>query len=266
MRVRGFVQDDAHIFCREDQVQTEVTDFIDVLSAVYRDFGFDEMIIRLSTRPEQRVGSDEVWDRAEAALAEALDFKALDWQTLPGEGAFYGPKIEFSLKDCLGRVWQCGTMQVDFSMPGRLDAQYVAEDGSRQAPVMLHRAMLGSFERFIGILIEHYAGEFPVWLAPVQAMVINITDSQAGYVNEVTAALKTEGIRVESDLRNEKVGFKIREHAMQKIPYLLVVGDREREAGQVAVRTRSGEDLGAMTLAAFLERLRKDEEKKGRMV
>ncbi|MDC1299529.1 threonine--tRNA ligase, partial [Pseudomonadales bacterium] len=266
MRVRGFVQDDAHIFCREDQVQTEVTDFIDVLSAVYRDFGFDEMIIRLSTRPEQRVGSDEVWDRAEAALAEALDFKALDWQTLPGEGAFYGPKIEFSLKDCLGRVWQCGTMQVDFSMPGRLEAQYVAEDGSRQAPVMLHRAMLGSFERFIGILIEHYAGEFPVWLAPVQAMVINITDSQAGYVNEVTAALKTEGIRVESDLRNEKVGFKIREHAMQKIPYLLVVGDREREAGQVAVRTRSGEDLGAMTLSAFLERLRKDEEKKGRMV
>jgi threonyl-tRNA synthetase len=266
MRVRGFVQDDAHIFCREDQVQKEVTDFIDVLSAVYRDFGFDEMIIRLSTRPEQRVGSDEVWDRAEAALAEALDFKALDWQTLPGEGAFYGPKIEFSLKDCLGRVWQCGTMQVDFSMPGRLEAQYVAEDGSRQAPVMLHRAMLGSFERFIGILIEHYAGEFPVWLAPVQAMVINITDSQAGYVNEVTAALKTEGIRVESDLRNEKVGFKIREHAMQKIPYLLVVGDREREAGQVAVRTRSGEDLGAMTLSAFLERLRKDEEKKGRMV
>ena len=233
MRVRGFVQDDAHIFCREDQVQKEVTDFIDVLSAVYRDFGFDEMIIRLSTRPEQRVGSDEVWDRAEAALAEALDFKALDWQTLPGEGAFYGPKIEFSLKDCLGRVWQCGTMQVDFSMPGRLDAQYVAEDGSRQIPVMLHRAMLGSFERFIGILIEHYAGEFPVWLAPVQAMVINITDSQAGYVDEVTAALKAVGIRVESDLRNEKVGFKIREHAMQKIPYLLVVGDREREAGRL---------------------------------
>ena len=266
MRVRGFVQDDAHIFCREDQVQKEVTDFIDVLSAVYRDFGFDEMIIRLSTRPEQRVGSDEVWDRAEAALAEALDFKALDWQTLPGEGAFYGPKIEFSLKDCLGRVWQCGTMQVDFSMPGRLEAQYVAEDGSRQIPVMLHRAMLGSFERFIGILIEHYAGEFPAWLAPVQAMVINITDSQAGYVDEVTAALKAVGIRVESDLRNEKVGFKIREHAMQKIPYLLVVGDREREAGQVAVRTRGGEDLGAMTLSAFLERLRKDEEKKGRMV
>ena len=266
MRVRGFVQDDAHIFCREDQVQKEVTEFIDVLSAVYRDFGFDEIIIRLSTRPEQRVGSDEVWDRAEAALAEALDFKALDWQTLPGEGAFYGPKIEFSLKDCLGRVWQCGTVQVDFSMPGRLDAQYVAEDGSRQAPVMLHRAMLGSFERFIGILIEHYAGEFPVWLAPVQAMVINITDSQAGYVDEVTAALKAAGMRVESDLRNEKVGFKIREHAMQKIPYLLVVGDREREAGQIAVRTRSGEDLGAMTVSAFLERLRKDEEKKGRMV
>ena len=266
MRVRGFVQDDAHIFCREDQVQKEVTDFIDVLSAVYRDFGFDEIIVRLSTRPEQRVGSDEVWDRAEAALAEALDFKALDWQTLPGEGAFYGPKIEFSLKDCLGRVWQCGTMQVDFSMPGRLDAQYVAEDGSRQIPVMSHRAMLGSFERFIGILIEHYAGEFPVWLAPVQAMVLNITDSQADYVDEVTASLKTAGVRVASDLRNEKVGFKIREHTMQKIPYLLVVGDREREAGQVAVRARSGEDLGAMTVAAFLAVLRKDEEKKGRML
>ena len=266
MRVRGFVQDDAHIFCREDQVQKEVTDFIDVLSAVYREFGFDEIIIRLSTRPEQRVGSDEVWDRAEAALAEALDYKALDWQTLPGEGAFYGPKIEFSLKDCLGRVWQCGTMQVDFSMPGRLDAQYVAEDGSRQIPVMLHRAMLGSFERFIGILIEHYAGEFPVWLAPVQAMVLNITDSQADYVDEVTASLKTAGVRVASDLRNEKVGFKIREHTMQKIPYLLVVGDREREAGQVAVRARSGEDLGAMTVAAFLAVLRKDEEKKGRML
>ena len=266
MRVRGFVQDDAHIFCREDQVQKEVTDFIDVLSAVYRDFGFEEIIVRLSTRPEQRVGSDEVWDRAEAALAEALDYKALDWQTLPGEGAFYGPKIEFSLKDCLGRVWQCGTMQVDFSMPGRLDAQYVAEDGSRQIPVMLHRAMLGSFERFIGILIEHYAGEFPVWLAPVQAMVLNITDSQADYVDEVTASLKTAGVRVASDLRNEKVGFKIREHTMQKIPYLLVVGDREREAGQVAVRARSGEDLGAMTVAAFLAVLRKDEEKKGRML
>ena len=266
MRVRGFVQDDAHIFCREDQVQKEVTDFIDVLSAVYRDFGFDEIIVRLSTRPEQRVGSDEVWDRAEAALAEALDYKALDWQTLPGEGAFYGPKIEFSLKDCLGRVWQCGTMQVDFSMPGRLDAQYVAEDGSRQIPVMLHRAMLGSFERFIGILIEHYAGEFPVWLAPVQAMVLNITDSQADYVDEVTASLKTAGVRVASDLRNEKVGFKIREHTMQKIPYLLVVGDREREAGHVAVRARSGEDLGAMTVAAFLAVLRKDEEKKGRML
>ncbi len=266
MRVRGFVQDDAHIFCREDQVQKEVTDFIDVLSAVYRDFGFDEIIIRLSTRPEQRVGSDEVWDRAEAALAEALDYKALDWQTLPGEGAFYGPEIEFSLKDCLGRVWQCGTMQVDFSMPGRLDAQYVAEDGSRQIPVMLHRAMLGSFERFIGILIEHYAGEFPVWLAPVQAMVLNITDSQADYVDEVTASLKTAGVRVASDLRNEKVGFKIREHTMQKIPYLLVVGDREREAGQVAVRARSGEDLGTMSVAAFLAVLRKDEEKKGRML
>ena len=239
MRVRGFVQDDAHIFCREDQIQEEVVHFIDVLTDVYRDFGFDDLIIRLSTRPEQRVGADEVWDRAEKALADALDFKGLGWEMLPGEGAFYGPKIEFSLKDCLGRVWQCGTIQVDFSMPGRLDAQYVAEDGSRQVPVMLHRAMLGSFERFIGILIEHYAGDFPVWLAPVQAVVLNITDSQSDYVQAVTRALSEAGIRVEADVRNEKVGFKIREHTLQKVPYLLVVGDREREAGQIAVRARN---------------------------
>ena len=265
MRVRGFVQDDAHIFCREDQIQEEVVHFIDVLTDVYRDFGFDDLIIRLSTRPEQRVGTDEVWDRAEKALADALDFKGLGWEMLPGEGAFYGPKIEFSLKDCLGRVWQCGTIQVDFSMPGRLDAQYVAEDGSRQVPVMLHRAMLGSFERFIGILIEHYAGDFPVWLAPVQAVVLNITDSQSDYVQAVTRALSEAGIRVEADVRNEKVGFKIREHTLQKVPYLLVVGDREREAGQIAVRARNGDDLGAMAISDFLALLRKDEEKKGRM-
>jgi len=265
MRVRGFVQDDAHIFCREDQIQVEVSNFIDVLSEVYRDFGFDDIVIRLSTRPEQRVGSDEVWDQAEQALAEALDVKSLEWQELPGEGAFYGPKIEFSLKDCLGRVWQCGTVQVDFSMPQRLEAQYVAEDGSRQVPVMLHRAMLGSFERFIGILVEHYAGEFPVWLAPVQAMVLNITDSQKSYVDEVVAKLTAAGLRVESDTRNEKIGFKIREHTLQKIPYLLVVGDRERDAGEIAVRARGGEDLGSMPISDFLQLLRKDEEKKGRI-
>ena len=264
MRVRGFVQADAHIFCREDQIQDEVVHFIDVITDVYRDFGFDDLIIRLSTRPEERVGSDEVWDRAEKALADALDVKALTWDLLPGEGAFYGPKIEFSLKDCLGRVWQCGTIQVDFSMPGRLDAQYVAEDGSRQVPVMLHRAMLGSFERFIGILIEHYAGDFPVWLAPVQAVVMNITDSQSEYVQSVTETLAGAGVRVEADTRNEKVGFKIREHTLQKVPYLLVVGDRERDSGQIAVRARNGDDLGSMPISDFLTVLRKDEEKKGR--
>jgi threonyl-tRNA synthetase len=265
MRVRAFVQDDAHIFCTEAQIQKEVIDFIDILTEVYRDFGFNEIIIKLSTRPEQRVGSDADWDRAEKALADAMDVKGLDWDLLPGEGAFYGPKIEFSLKDCLDRVWQCGTMQVDFSMPGRLDAQYVAEDGSRQVPVMLHRAMLGSFERFIGILIENYAGELPAWLAPVQAMVVNITDHQAEYALEVTNRLIGEGYRVESDLRNEKVGFKVREHTIQKIPYLLVVGDREMENGQVAVRTRAGEDLGAMGLDEFTALLTSEVEKKGRM-
>ncbi|MDA1302130.1 MAG: threonine--tRNA ligase [Proteobacteria bacterium] len=265
MRVRAFVQDDAHIFCTEAQIQKEVIDFIDILTEVYRDFGFNEIIIKLSTRPEQRVGSDADWDRAEKALADAMDVKGLDWDLLPGEGAFYGPKIEFSLKDCLDRVWQCGTMQVDFSMPGRLDAQYVAEDGSRQVPVMLHRAMLGSFERFIGILIENYAGELPAWLAPVQAMVVNITDHQAEYAHEVTNRLIGQGYRVESDLRNEKVGFKVREHTIQKIPYLLVVGDREMENGQVAVRTRAGEDLGAMGLDEFTALLTSEVEKKGRM-
>lgn len=264
MRVRAFVQDDAHIFCTEEQIQDEVIDFINILTEVYRDFGFDEIIIKLSTRPENRVGTDADWDRAEKALAEAMDVKGLDWALLPGEGAFYGPKIEFSLKDCLGRVWQCGTMQVDFSTPGRLDAQYVAEDGSRQVPVMLHRAMIGSFERFIGILIEHHAGEMPPWLAPVQVVVMNITDSQADYCFEVSNALKRKGFRVETDVRNEKVGFKIREHTIQKVPYLLVVGDREVESGQVSVRARSGEDLGTMTIDDFSSLLTKEVEKKGR--
>ena len=266
MRVRGFVQDDAHIFCAEHQIQEEVATFIKVLTAVYHDFGFDEMIIKLSTRPEKRVGSDQIWDKSEAALALALDAASLDWEYQPGEGAFYGPKIEFSLKDCLGRVWQCGTMQVDFSTPGRLDAQFVAEDGSRQAPVMLHRAMLGSFERFIGILIEHYAGEFPAWLAPTQAVVLNITDSQSGYVNNVVNSLKEKGFRVDSDLRNEKIGFKIREHTIQKIPYLLVVGDREVENGEVAVRARNGDDLGSMSIDEISTLLTKSIEKKGRTV
>ena len=266
MRVRGFVQDDAHIFCAEAQIQEEVRTFIDVLTSVYRDFGFDEIIIKLSTRPEQRVGSDEFWDKSEAALAQALDAKDMNWDYQPGEGAFYGPKIEFSLKDCLGRVWQCGTMQVDFSTPGRLNAQFVAEDGSRQTPVMLHRAMLGSFERFIGILIEHYAGGFPPWLAPVQAVVVNITDSQAEYCQNVSSELIRKGFRVQCDLRNEKIGFKIREHTIQKTPYLLVVGEREVESDTVAVRMCNGDDLSTMAVDEFAGLLVKDIEKKGRIV
>jgi threonyl-tRNA synthetase len=266
MRVRGFVQDDAHIFCTEEQIQPEVSSFIDFLHAVYADFGFDEVIYRLSTRPEQRVGTDEDWDRAEKALADALDNHKLPWEELPGEGAFYGPKIEFSLKDCIGRVWQLGTIQVDFSMPGRLDAQYVAEDGSRQVPVMLHRAILGSFERFIGILIEQFEGDFPVWLAPEQAVVLNITDKQSEYAKKVEESLKNKGFRVISDLRNEKIGFKIREHTIQRIPYLLVVGDREVETGTVAVRARRGEDLGSMDLDAFTDVLNQDVARRGRVV
>lgn len=266
MRVRGFTQDDAHIFCTQEQIQEEVAKFIDFLHAVYADFGFDEVIYRLSTRPANRVGSDETWDIAEKALAEALDSKELPWEELPGEGAFYGPKIEFSLKDCIGRVWQLGTIQVDFSMPGRLDAQYVAEDGSRQTPVMLHRAILGSFERFIGILIEHYEGAFPTWLAPVQAVVMNITDNQAPYAKKLEETLKNNGFRVEADLRNEKIGFKIREHTIQKVPYLLVIGDREVEQQTVAVRTRSGEDLGSLAIEAVLELLTKDVARRGRLV
>ena len=266
MRVRGFVQDDAHIFCTEKQVQEEVSAFTDLLFDVYRDFGFNDVIIRLSTRPEQRVGSDAVWDKAEQALADALVAKGLEYEVLPGEGAFYGPKIEFSLKDCLGRVWQCGTIQVDFSMPGRLDAQYVAEDGSRQVPVMLHRAILGSFERFIGILIEQYEGSFPAWLAPEQAVILNITDRQREYAEKVAESLKNKGFRVTNDLRNEKIGFKIREHTIQRVPYLLVIGDREVETGAVAVRTRGGEDLGSMSIDDFASLLASDVERRGRVV
>ena len=265
MRVRGFVQDDAHIFCAEDDVQSEVSQFTDLLYQVYADFGFDEILIRLSTRPEERVGSDEVWDKAEKALADALDAKGLEWTLLPGEGAFYGPKIEFSLKDCIGRVWQCGTIQVDFSMPGRLGAQYVAEDGSRQVPVMLHRAILGSFERFIGILIEHYEGAFPAWLAPEQAVVLTITDNQAEYAQKVQKTLADKGFRVISDLRNEKIGFKIREHTIQRIPYLLVIGDKEMASDALAVRTRSGEELGVMSVDAFAQHLAADIERRGRV-
>jgi threonyl-tRNA synthetase len=265
MRVRGFVQDDAHIFCTEAQIQPEVSTFIDFLHDIYEDFGFTEVIYRLSTRPEQRVGTDESWDKAEKALADALDGKNLDWQELPGEGAFYGPKIEFSLKDCIGRIWQMGTIQVDFSMPGRLDAQYVSEDGSRQTPVMLHRAVLGSFERFIGILIENYEGAFPTWLAPVQAVIMNITDSQSEYVLKVEENLKNNGLSAITDLRNEKIGFKIREHTLQKVPYLLVVGDKEVESQTVAVRARSGEDLGSMSIEAFTQLLNTEIARRGRI-
>ncbi|WP_237134218.1 threonine--tRNA ligase [Pseudohongiella sp. O18] len=264
MRVRSFTQDDAHIFCAEDDIQSEVASFMQLLFGVYRDFGFDEIILRLSTRPEKRVGSDEIWDRSEAALRQALDNSGLAWELLPGEGAFYGPKIEFSLKDCMGRVQQCGTIQVDFSMPDRLGAQYVAEDGSRKVPVMLHRAILGSFERFIGVLIEHYAGALPAWLAPEQAVILNITDKQGEYCEKVRKMLAEKGFRVSADLRNEKIGFKIREHTIQKVPYLLVVGDREMENGQVAVRTRDGQDLGTMSLEAFADHLQADVARFGR--
>jgi len=266
MRVRGFTQDDAHIFCTEEQIQPEVSRFIDFLHGVYEDFGFNEVIYRLSTRPEKRVGSEEDWDRAEKALADALDAHNLPWELLPGEGAFYGPKIEFSLKDCIGRVWQLGTIQVDFSMPGRLDAQYVAEDGSRKVPVMLHRAILGSFERFIGILIEHFEGRFPTWLAPEQVAVMNITDKQADFAQNVVDYLNKAGFRAIADLRNEKIGFKIRERTLAKIPYLLVVGDKEVEAQSVAVRTRDGKDLGVMTLEAFQGYLSKDVGSRGLFV
>ena len=264
MRVRGFVQDDAHIFCSEEAIQDEVSTFIDVLFDVYRDFGFNEVLVKLSTRPEERVGSDAIWDKSEQALELALNNKGLDWELLPGEGAFYGPKIEFSLRDCIGRVWQCGTIQVDFSMPERLDAQYVAEDGSRQVPVMLHRAILGSFERFIGILIEEYEGKFPPWLAPTQAVIINITDNQAEYAIKLHDTLNKQGFRVELDLRNEKIGFKIRAHTLARVPYLLVVGDKEVESGCVSVRTQDGQDLGSMPVDAFATQLSEAVEQRSR--
>ena len=258
MRVRSFVQDDGHIFCSEEQIQQEVSEFMDLLFEVYRDFGFNDVILRLSTRPEKRVGSDELWDRAEESLKQALNNTGLPWELTPGEGAFYGPKIEYSLKDCMGRVQQCGTIQVDFFLPERLGAQYVAEDSSRKTPVMLHRAILGSFERFIGVLIEHYAGAMPTWLAPEQVVVLNITDKQAPYCEEVKESLKNKGFRAISDLRNEKIGFKIREHTIQKVPYLVVVGDKEVESRTLAVRTRSGEDLGVVSLEQFCDRLDAD--------
>ncbi len=258
MRIRNFVQDDAHIFCTEDQLQQEVSDFIDLVFKVYTDFGFSDIIINLSTRPEKRVGDDEVWDKAEQALELALNNKELDWDLQPGEGAFYGPKIEFVLKDCIGRLWQCGTIQVDFSMPGRLGAEYIASDGSKQVPVMLHRAILGSLERFIGILIEEHAGVLPVWLSPVQVAVLNITDAHAEYAQNIATKLIKFGFKVVTDLRNEKIGFKIRENTLQKIPYLLIIGGREVENQQVAVRLRNGEDKGSISLEAFIEQLEAD--------
>ena len=264
MRVRAFTQDDAHVFCTEQQIQDEVSAFIDFLHDVYRDFGFDEVIYRLSTRPPNRVGSDEAWDKSEKALADALDAKRLPWEELPGEGAFYGPKIEFSLKDCIGRVWQCGTMQVDFSMPGRLDASYIDEQGEKQTPVMLHRAILGSFERFIGILIENFEGKLPLWLSPVQAVVMNITDKQSAFVEEVAEVLQNSGLRAQSDVRNEKIGFKIREWTLQRVPYLLVAGDREVESRSVAVRTRNGDDLGVLTLEELDLMLKNEVASRGR--
>jgi len=256
MRVRGFVQDDAHIFCTEDQVQAEAGRFIDLLQKVYADFGFTDILIKLSTRPAKRIGSDEAWDRAEAALAASLDAKGLPWEANPGEGAFYGPKIEFSLKDSIGRVWQCGTLQLDFALPGRLGAEYVAEDNTRKVPVMLHRAVLGSLERFIGILIENHAGAMPLWLSPVQAVVMNISEHQGEYATQLAAKLRAAGIRCDSDLRNEKITYKIREHSVAKVPYLLVVGEKELASGRVAVRARGNRDLGAIGVDEVISLLR----------
>ena len=258
MRVRAFTQDDGHIFCTEDQILDECVAFTALLQRVYRDFGFTDVIYKVATRPAQRVGADELWDKAEAALIESLTRSGCAFDVSPGEGAFYGPKIEYSLKDAIGRVWQCGTMQVDFNMPGRLGAEYVAEDNARKTPVMLHRAIVGSMERFIGILLEHYAGALPLWLAPVQAVVLNISEHQADYARGVAGALRQHGFRVDADLRNEKITYKIREHSLQKLPYQLIVGDKERAAGQVAVRTRGGADLGPMSLPVLVERLTRE--------
>ncbi|AVY93126.1 MULTISPECIES: threonine--tRNA ligase [Microvirgula] len=258
MRVRNFVQDDAHIFCTDAQMQDEAIRFIDLLQSVYKDFGFEEILIKLSTRPEKRVGADALWDQAEAALATALDVKGLAYELQPGEGAFYGPKIEFSLKDSLGRVWQCGTLQLDFNLPERLGAEYVDEDNTRKHPVMLHRAILGSLERFIGILIEHHAGAMPLWLAPTQLVVMNITEAQAEYATEIAESLRKQGFRVDLDLRNEKISYKIREHSLQKLPYQIIVGDKEKAGALVAVRARTGEDLGQLPLSQFIERLKSE--------
>jgi threonyl-tRNA synthetase len=258
MRVRGFTQDDGHIFCTEDQIQPECVAFTEQLQRVYREFGFTDVLYKVATRPEKRIGSDEIWDKAEAALIESLRRSGVQFEITPGEGAFYGPKIEYHLRDAIGRTWQCGTMQVDFSMPGRLGAEYVAEDNTRKVPVMLHRAMVGSLERFIGILIENHAGALPPWLAPVQVAIANISESQAGYVTQVEQALKKQGFRVEADLRNEKITYKIRGLALQKLPYILVVGEKEMQAGTVAVRARGGIDLGVMPLADFAARLSED--------
>jgi threonyl-tRNA synthetase len=255
MRVRAFTQDDGHIFCTEDQIQPEVTDFNRLAMAVYQDFGFTEVRTKLALRPEKRIGSDATWDRAETALREALRACGAEWDELPGEGAFYGPKIEYHLKDSIGRSWQCGTMQVDFSMPQRLGAEYVAEDNARRTPVMLHRAIVGSLERFIGILIENHAGALPLWLAPVQGVVLTITDRQDAYAAEVVRRLKAAGFRTLADLRNEKITYKIREHSLQKLPYQFIVGDKEMQADSVAVRTRDGKDLGAMPIGALIARL-----------
>jgi threonyl-tRNA synthetase len=258
MRVRGFTQDDAHIFCTEAQVQAEALSFIDLLQKIYADFGFTEILVKLSTRPPKRIGAEEAWDKAEQALKAALDAKSLNWDLNPGEGAFYGPKIEFSLKDSIGRVWQCGTLQLDFALPGRLGAEYIAEDNSRREPVMLHRAILGSMERFIGILIEHYAGALPLWLSPEQVAVLNISEAQADYASQVASQLTQLGLRAFADLRNEKITYKIREHSLQKLPYQLIVGDKEKAASTVAVRTRSGSDLGQMPLNDFIQQLKSE--------
>ncbi len=258
MRVRGFTQDDAHIFCREDQIKDEVTQFIVMLFKAYQDFGFEDVLVKLSTRPQKRIGSDETWDKAETALKTALEENKLEFELQPGEGSFYGPKIEFTLKDSLSRLWQCGTIQLDFNLPERLGAEYVTEDNSRKHPVMLHRAIVGSMERFIGILIEHYSGAMPLWLAPIQVVILNISDTHADYALKVMDELKKNQIRCDSDLRNEKITYKIREHSLQKIPYLLIVGEKELEARQVAVRTRKGEDLGSMSIKSLIDRLNQE--------
>ena len=258
MRIRAFTQDDGHIFCTEDQILPECVAYTALLQKVYADFGFSQIVYKLATRPDKRVGADELWDKAERALAESLRASGVEFEMLPGEGAFYGPKIEYHLKDSIGRSWQCGTMQVDFSMPGRLGAEYVAEDNTRKVPVMLHRAIVGSMERFIGILIEHYAGAMPLWLSPLQVVALNISGGQAEYTAAVAAELRRAGSRAEADLRNEKISYKIREHSMQKLPYQLIIGEQEKAASKVAVRTRSGEDLGQMTLAEFIGRLQQE--------